>query len=399
VTIKNGTLLGYSGVIDLFQTNNTTIENLTIKNLYITDPDYDVAHLYLWEVHNIIIRDCQFEFFPTHHKTAISTGNDCDFIVDNVEFIGGGTGIDFGGWFEPSNGVVTNSRFLNNYTCGILLQYSTNTRIANNVFTGSTILSDSEPERTVRNLTIEGNIMQEGAIHFLGTIESNIVNNQIINLGGGYGISMQSNMGCGDPGVECFYSTGNIIRNNTVMGNEYDLHHCDSCIGNTWEGNTCETRYGIEIPACQPETATAQEHLISIDSFATEIDQDAQLMAIWSWTSDTTGRSYKWYYIYKSSSQETYYELWWKNGQIIQLDSLRWPWMISEDNLPITESWIDSDSALVIADDMGGQEFRETNELQTVEMFLNASDHVTWVVRYRSQNDSVLNVFFDARKE
>jgi hypothetical protein len=400
ITIKNGTLVGYQGAMDLLNTDNTTVENLTIKNLDVSDPDSNIAGIVCSDCHNLMIRDCLFEFNSVHHKTAIATGNDCDFIVDNVEFIGGGVGVDFGGWFEPSNGSVLNCRFIGVYTHSILFQYSTNARVANNLFTGSAnITSDSGPYHTVRNLTIEGNILQDCSIDFLGTIDSNILNNQIINNIGWSGISMEPNMGCGDPGAECFYSTGNVIRNNTVMGNEYDLYHCENCIGNTWEGNTCETKQGIEIPACQVETATALEHLISIDSVAAEIDQDAQLLAIWSWTCDTTGRSYKWYYIYQSSSQQTYYELWWRAGRIVQQDSLKWTWMLGENDLPITESWIDSDFALAIADERGGKEFRETNELATVEMFLTSSDHVTWAVRYRSQDDTVLNVYVDARDE
>jgi hypothetical protein len=56
-------------------------------------------------------------------------------------------------------------------------------------------------------------------------------------------------------GWECFYSTANDIAGNQTWGNGVDLYHYEDSTGNSWTGNTCETKEGVEIPECTPPNA------------------------------------------------------------------------------------------------------------------------------------------------
>jgi hypothetical protein len=112
------------------------------------------------------------------------------------------------------------------------------------------------------------------------------------------GITLQANMDCGRPGFDCFYSTGNVITDNVVLGNGIDLHHCEECIGNTWQRNTYETNQGVETYTANP--TTAREALDAISSAAAAVAADAQLMHVSSLSCDTNGKSFTWIYIYKS---------------------------------------------------------------------------------------------------
>jgi parallel beta-helix repeat protein len=401
VTIRNGTIENF-GIAIVLESNNATIENLTIKNLVSDDPVNFINGIV---VHGdgVVIRDCHFEYLRVNHKELIVMDCCKDFIVDNIETHGGSIGVNFGGAC-PSNGSVINSRFIGANIAGVLVHITSDGQIKNNVFDrcGSGIMTDAGYYGCVRGLTIEENDIHNSHDHgilFYGTIESSISNNTIIN-NFDKGITMMPRMECSgsNPVQDCFYSTANVIANNVVTGNGIDLHHHEKCIGNIWEGNTCETCQGAEIPGCNPITTTAREFLSSIDSAAVDVAADAKLLFVTSGLCDTTGESFKWTYIYQSADQQKNYEFWYKNGQIIKQDSVLMPWLLGEDFVPITKSWIDSDSAIVIADSRGGKEFREAFELQNIGMSLAQSGWLSWSVRYVSQ-DSIFNTFFDASKE
>ena len=67
------------------------------------------------------------------------------------------------------------------------------------------------------------------------------------------GIALDSNMMCPPtPTPDCFYATGNVVTNNTVVRNNWDLCHNPNATGNTWADNICETTFGAEIPPCIP---------------------------------------------------------------------------------------------------------------------------------------------------
>lgn len=65
---------------------------------------------------------------------------------------------------------------------------------------------------------------------------------------------MRQSVGCltPEPGWDCFTSTANVIADNETWGNVIDLYHYEDSLGNTWTGNTCQTKQGAEIPECTP---------------------------------------------------------------------------------------------------------------------------------------------------
>lgn len=55
-------------------------------------------------------------------------------------------------------------------------------------------------------------------------------------------------------------------------------------------------------------------------------------------------------------------QFWYQEGRAIFRDTIDQPWF--EDTNTITGPWIDSDSAIVIADAMGGKDFRSQHLLK-----------------------------------
>ena len=87
------------------------------------------------------------------------------------------------------------------------------------------VLADADRVGRITGLTIEGNYIHDGyvGIIFLGINDSNVLNN-IIRDNAWRGISMESNMDClFKTGPECFYSTGNTLTGNEVLGQFLDL--------------------------------------------------------------------------------------------------------------------------------------------------------------------------------
>ena len=106
----------------------------------------------------------------------------------------------------------------------------------------------------------------------------------------------------------------------------------------------------------------------------------------------------RWIYIYQSASQQKNYEFWVNDGKVVTRDYVSIPWMIGEGFLPFTGFWIDSDSAIVIAEGMGGKDFREEFDLINVEMSLAKTHWFFWTVNYISQ-DTTFQASFDASME
>lgn len=258
ITIRNGTFDGFDGAITLINTKNATLENLTVRNLNVSDPDSFIVGIGVGWSQNVVIRDCLFEFLPVMHKEAIVTDHS-DITVSNIEVHGGSVGINFGGppTCDPEhnyvNGTVLNSKFIE-VGAGILLEHTTNTHITGNEFirneTG--IHAYGPCPEAITGLAVDGNEFYDGyvGIDFMGVTESSITNNVIKD--NWRGIFMNQDMICimGGPADLCFYSTGNVIADNIVTGNFIDLFHHENAVGNTWERNTCITKQGAEIPEC-----------------------------------------------------------------------------------------------------------------------------------------------------
>ena len=107
-------------------------------------------------------------------------------------------------------------------------------------------------------LVVKENVIRDTmiGIEFRGISESTISNNHIFG-NQIWGIALRQSLGCltPEPGWECFSSTANLVADNETWGNVMDLYHYEGSLGNTWERNTCETKQGVEIPACSPPSA------------------------------------------------------------------------------------------------------------------------------------------------
>ena len=404
VTIRNGTIdKDFSWAIGLYNADSVTIENMVIRNMEFASPDTFIMGIIASNCHDVVVQDCQFEYLNVHHKEAIVMGGNVEFTVDSIEVNGGSVGVHFGGYELPSNGTVTNSRFVASKIAGVLVNYTTNCQVANNIFENGNGVSVEPPviNREITGVTIEENDFLNGenavGVQLRGAINVNVLNNNIRN--NGTGISLIPSEGCNEGsenGPNCYYSTNNIIKDNVVLGNDLDLYHHEKCIGNTWEGNTYETALGFEIYKIGP--ATAKQYVTSVDSAAAEVASDAQLLFVTPFICDTTGKSMRWIYIYQSASQQKNYEFWVNDGKVVTRDYVSIPWMIGEGFLPFTGFWIDSDSAIVIAEGMGGKDFREEFDLINVEMSLAKTHWFFWTVNYISQ-DTTFQASFDASME
>jgi parallel beta-helix repeat protein len=110
----------------------------------------------------------------------------------------------------------------------------------------------------VTGLTVKENFIHDTmmGIEFRGITGSSISNNTVYD-NHIWGIAMRQSLGCltPEPGWGCFSSTANVITDNETFGNVMDLYHYEGSLENTWERNTCQTKQGDEIPACNPPNA------------------------------------------------------------------------------------------------------------------------------------------------
>lgn len=388
VLIRNGTLEGFGSGIASRSTNHLVIDNISVKNMDIEDPAIFINGVAFSHCHDLSIKNSQFEFLYEFHRTAINAANS-DFHVDSVEIIGGGVAVGLSGDPRPdlykTTGSVTNSKFYNNVD-GILATCNDSFLIANNYFLNSGFNSDPRHVGDVRWLTIDNNEYLNGnnGIFFKGGSESVISNNTILN--GHIGIFLDDSQGC-DPGAasDCFTTTGILVSNNVVQGNNIDLRHHEDCTGNTWIGNTYESALGNEIYNNEPSTAHAG--FASVDSMAKSIASDAVFLEVGGGHIDTLGRTYNWVYYYEFVSQQEVHEFWYQDGRAISRGLLNDP--SYQNGNPIQDAWIDSDSAIVIAELNGGKAFRQAFELENIEMGLSWDSMPVWGIGYMAADTSV----------
>ncbi len=266
ITIRNGTIEGFNAGVFIIETRLVTMENLTVRNLDISDPNHFIFGIQILGSQNVVVRDSLFEFLTVPHKSAVEIF-DSYVDVSNIEVLSGGAGVGFsfaGGVCDPvnspSNGTVRNSRFSDIYVAGIWIACSSSALIEGNDFSGCPVCllgiqGDSPFEGAVTHLAIKDNNIHgtKIGIEFRGILNSNISNNRVYD-NQIWGIAMRQSMGClaPEPGWECFYSTANVIADNKTWGNGMDLYHYEESLGNIWERNTCETKQGVEIPECIP---------------------------------------------------------------------------------------------------------------------------------------------------
>lgn len=268
ITIRNGTIDGFHDGVFVNNTRQVTMENLTVRNLDISDPGLFIFGITIVGSQEVVVRDSLFEFLIVFHKEAVEV-YDSYVDVSNIEMRGGGTGVNFSYAGEacdplisPSNGTVRNSRFTDVLLGGILVSCSSYAWIeGNNISSGYAggIVGSGPFPGAVTGLVVKENVVRVDyytGIDIGGATGSTILNN--IVSGNYYGISLGPSLGCLNPetGWECFYPTGNVIADNQTFGNFTDLYHDAYSLGNTWERNTCKTKEGSEIPECTPPTAT-----------------------------------------------------------------------------------------------------------------------------------------------
>ena len=265
ITIKNGSIEGFNVGVFIIETRQVVMENLTVRNLDISDPDHMIFGIQILGSQNVVVKDSLFEFLTVAHKEAVEI-YDSFVDVSNIEVRGGGAGVNFSFAGDcdptnsPSNGTVLNSKFSDIYIAGILVACSSYAWIEGNVFSaapavGIGIQGDAPFMGDVTGLTIKDNFIHDTmiGIEFRGILDSNISNNYVFD-NQIWGIAMRQSLGCITPelGWECFYSTANVIAVNETWGNGMDLYHYEDSLGNVWERNTCETKDGVEIPECPP---------------------------------------------------------------------------------------------------------------------------------------------------
>ena len=386
ITIKNGIIEDFLFGISLAFTDNITIENISMNALTIADFDTNVIGICAYVCEGVVIRNCRFDFLSIAHKEAVV--NYYSYAtIDSIAVNGCGVGVNLCPEFTPrDNGSVTNSTFTGART-GILGLYSNGVRIESNVFRECELGITTQPGYlgAVRGMIIDRNEFYDNqiGIYFTGGFES-IISNNIINYNKIWGIAMMP-WGA-ENGDVC--ATANRIVDNEVLYNGTDLHHHEQCIGNTWERNIYHTKDGAEIPDI---LRTAREVFARVDSTVLSLAIDAKLIFLTGEPIDTTGQHDKWIYVFDSENQNERYELWVSNGQVKVVETPEIVWL-QPNMLSVPEQWIDSDSAVVIAEQNGGKNFRQTHDDATMGMDLvgewtdssKTAVQPVWKVRYMS---------------
>jgi parallel beta-helix repeat protein len=263
ITIRNGTIEGFHDGVFLIDARNVIIEDLTIRKMDDDNPDHLVMGVHIGSSQGVVVRDVLFEFPPVAHKEAIDVFNS-EVMVSNIEVNGGGAGVNFSFAGEcdlenfPNYGVVRDSKFSDIYIAAVAVACCSDVLIEGNDISthpgvGVGIQGDALYHGEVNGITIRDNLIHDTAIgiELRGTLTSTITENTILD-NFIWGVAIRQSLGCISPemGWECFYSSGNEVTYNTVLGNGTDLYHYQEAIGNTWANNICETTEGVEIPAC-----------------------------------------------------------------------------------------------------------------------------------------------------
>jgi parallel beta-helix repeat protein len=263
IVIRNGIIDGFENGVFLINSSNATIENLTVGNKTITDPNHFIFGVHIDSSHDVVVRDTLFEFSSVPHKAGVEIYNS-NVSVSNIEVRGGGAGVSFSfaqacdPVLGPSNGEVINSKFSQIYVAGIYVACSSDVRIAGNDISTATgvgvgIQGEAPFLGAVTGLKIEENNIHNDVIgiEFRG-VSGSLISTNTVSENSGWGIAMRQSLGCliNEPGWECVYSTANTISDNLAIDNGTDLYHYEKSIGNIWERNVCTTKQGVDIPEC-----------------------------------------------------------------------------------------------------------------------------------------------------
>ena len=106
---------------------------------------------------------------------------------------------------------------------------------------------------------------------------------------------------------------------------------------------------------------TARSQLASVESAAEAVASDAELIYVSGDIEDTTGTADAWKYIYKSTSKDQVFEFLLSGSSVIQQPGIS----VNDPTIhagirAFPTAWIDSDSAVAVAERNGGKDFRAT---------------------------------------
>jgi hypothetical protein len=269
LTIKNGTIDGFSDGVFLIQSPHAILEDLLIRNLTIDNPDEPIFGIHVDGCQDVVVRRIIFEFMTAAHREGVEIF-DSYVDISEIELRSGGAGVSFSYAGEvcdpvnhPSNGTVRNSKFSNAYGTGIWVACTSSALIEGNDFStppdvGVGIQAEGQFPGAVTGLTITRNVIHNAMIgvELRGIVQASVTDNYVFDHPY-WGIAIRQSLGClvPQPGWDCFSSTENVVSGNETWGSGTDLYHCADCTGNTWTDNTCETTLGVEIPACTPPNA------------------------------------------------------------------------------------------------------------------------------------------------
>ena len=170
--MQNGAVDGFNVGVSIDEFNLVTIQDLTVRNLDISDPDHFIFGIAVVGSQNVVVRDSQFEFLTVAHKEAVEIF-DSTVDVSGIEVRGGGAGVSFSFLNDvcdpvnsPSNGTVRNSEFSDVYVAGIWIACSSSAVIENNHFSGCPdcllgIQGESPFLGAVTGLIVKGNVIHK----------------------------------------------------------------------------------------------------------------------------------------------------------------------------------------------------------------------------------------------
>ena len=127
---------------------------------------------------------------------------------------------------------------------------------------------------------------------------------------------------------------------------------------------------------------TAREHLADVEAAVAGVSTDAELIEVFSGEMDLEGTAEEWMYWYRSSDQQTHYEFRIQGGQVVQNTQATFPDLTAMETIP--DNWIDSDAAIAIAEEEGGEAFRQ-NETEFpifAVLFDHENDLPRWEMDY-----------------
>lgn len=142
--------------------------------------------------------------------------------------------------------------------------------------------------------------------------------------------------------------------------------------------------FGIDIEAEPKIKLTARARVNQVKTQALAIANDAQLIFVRANSSDETGKSSRWYYVFHSADLDSLFEVHVINGKIFIPEFRGVPWINVAMN-PLPDQWMNSDEAVLAAEVSGGKEFRQDYSDWNIELDIHTTNYANetkWNVGY-----------------